>query len=119
MSLIEIDKIGKKSDIKQDNLKINFKIEKNHHTKIWLIDPTYTQQQISSESMPSAIGGIATFTEKNLNLNEPIRIFKYPENFSKELEHEIPDIIGFSNYKWNSKLSLSLAKRMKEINLKL
>jgi radical SAM superfamily enzyme YgiQ (UPF0313 family) len=115
MSLIEIDKIGKKSDIKQDNLKINFKIEKNHHTKIWLIDPTYTQQQISSESMPSAIGGIATFTEKNLNLNEPIRIFKYPENFSKELEHEIPDIIGFSNYKWNSKLSLSLAKRMKEI----
>ena len=44
--------------------------------KFGLIDPTYTQQQISSESMPAAIGGIATFTEKNLKLKNPIKTFQ-------------------------------------------
>ena len=49
---------------------------KESEIKIWLVDPTYTQQQISSESMPSASGGIATFTEKQLQLKLAIRIFK-------------------------------------------
>ena len=95
---------------------ITFKLEKNTNAEIWLVDPTYTQQQISSESMPAAIGGIATFTEQNLNLEKPIKLFKYPEKLADELKHTIPDIIGFSNYVWNSQLSFELAKRMKEIN---
>ena len=115
MSFIEINKVRKKFDNTSFNTKINFNINEKLHPTIWLIDPTYTQQQISSESMPSAIGGIATFTEKNLNLTKPIKIFKYPERFAEELKNEIPDIIGFSNYKWNSELSLSLARRIKEI----
>ena len=115
MELIQIDDLEKKSKVKPNTNKINFKIEKNFNPKIWLIDPTYTQQQISSESMPSAIGGIATFAEKNLNLKASIRLFKYPEKFAEELKNEIPDIIGFSNYVWNSELSLALARRVKEI----
>ena len=30
------------------------------------------------------------------------------------LKTEIPDVIGFSNYMWNSELSLALARRIKE-----
>ncbi len=83
--------------------------------KIWLVDPTYTQQQVSSESMPGAIGGIATFTEHNLKLKNPIRLFKYPETLSNALQSDgVPNIIGFSNYMWNSELSLALARRIKE-----
>ena len=92
---------------------INLKV-KREDIKIWLVDPTYTQQQISSESMPSAVGGIATFTEHNLKLKHTIRLFKYPEKLAEALENEIPDIIGFSNYMWNFELSLSLARRIKE-----
>ena len=108
-------KIGSKNNQTKEVLKpVNLDIEKESEIKIWLVDPTYTQQQISSESMPSAIGGIATFTEKHLNLKNPIRIFKYPEKLTMALENEIPDVIGFSNYMWNSELSLALARRIKE-----
>jgi len=93
---------------------IDLKI-KNNDVKIWLVDPTYTQQQISSEAMPNAIGGIATFTEHNLKLKNEIRLFKYPEKLAFALENDgIPHIIGFSNYMWNSELSLALARRIKE-----
>lgn len=100
---------------KETTSNINLNIDDESTIKIWLVDPTYTQQQISSESMPGAIGGIATFTEHNLKLKHPIRLFKYPEKLAKALEDNgIPNIIGFSNYMWNCELSLALARRIKE-----
>ena len=112
MALIRIDSADNKT--KDVPKPINLNIEKESEIKIWLVDPTYTQQQISSESMPAAVGGIATFTEKHLKLKNPVRIFKYPEKLAMALENEIPDVIGFSNYMWNSELSLALARRIKE-----
>jgi len=112
MELIQIE--TKSNDLsKVEHLQIDLNVN-DPGIKIWLIDPTYTQQQISSESMPAAIGGIATFTEKNLKLKNPIRLFKYPEKLAMALKTEIPDVIGFSNYMWNSELSLALARRIKE-----
>ena len=112
MTLIKIGSGNEKKTTEQKSV-INLKT-KHNDIKIWLVDPTYTQQQISSESMPSAVGGIATFTEQNLKLKYPIRLFKYPEKLANALENEIPDIIGFSNYMWNFELSLALARRIKE-----
>ena len=63
MKLIKIDSQNNTS--KNTYPEINLDV-KDPGIKIWLVDPTYTQQQISSESMPAAIGGIATFTEKHL-----------------------------------------------------
>ena len=114
MEIIQIDKL-EKTKVEPETHKINFNIKKERHPKIWLVDATYTQPQISSETMPSAVGGIATFAEKHLHLKEPIRLFKYPEKFSQELENQIPDVVGFSNYMWNSELSFALARRIKEI----
>ena len=112
MTLIQI---GPKNNMSSNDThsKINLDVQ-DPGVKIWLVDPTYTQQQISSESMPSAVGGIATFTEKHLKLKHPIRIFKYPEKLAVALKNEIPDVIGFSNYMWNFELSLALARRIKE-----
>ena len=112
MSLIKIGSLNNGKTTEKKSM-INLKV-KREDIKIWLVDPTYTQQQISSESMPSAVGGVATFTERNLKLKHPIRLFKYPEKLANALENEIPDIIGFSNYMWNFELSLSLARRIKE-----
>tara|TARA_B100001750_G_scaffold65427_1_gene51963 strand:- start:642 stop:2813 length:2172 start_codon:yes stop_codon:yes gene_type:complete len=112
LTLIKIGSLNEEKATKQESV-VNLKTKRSD-IKIWLVDPTYTQQQISSESMPSAVGGIATFTERNLKLKHPIRLFKYPEKLANALENEIPDIIGFSNYMWNFELSLALARRIKE-----
>jgi radical SAM superfamily enzyme YgiQ (UPF0313 family) len=114
MDLIKIDPIN---EIKHANFEVEtFNDLSDSDIKISLIDPTYTQQQISSEAMPSPIGGIAVNAELLLKLKNPIQIFKYPENFIKSIEIEgIPDIVGFSNYVWNFQLSLNLAKAIKKL----
>ena len=68
---------------------INLHIGEDSNVKVWLVDPTYTQQQLSSYAMPSAIGGIATFTDQYITkLKTPVRVFKFPEkmmqNFSQQ-----------------------------------
>lgn len=83
---------------------------------IWLADLTYTQQQISAELIPAAIGCIATYAEQELGLARPIRLFKYPEAMAAALAADgVPDIIGFSNYVWNFELSSAFARRLKEV----
>ena len=80
---------------------------------IWLADLTYTQQTVAADVMPNAIGGIAAFTESQLHLSRPIRLFKYPETLAAALEEGPPDVIGFSNYIWNHNLSVEFAKAIK------
>jgi len=85
--------------------------------KIWLADLTYTQQAVSADLVPAAIGGIATFTERHVPLDQPIRLFKYPEKLAEALAADgCPDIIGFSCYIWNSSLSSAFARRIKEVS---
>ncbi len=97
--------------------------EFTHHDRprvdleIWLADLTYTQQQISAELIPQAIGGIATFTESHVSLPRPVRLFKYPEALAKALQDgQAPDVIGFSNYVWNSNLSLAFARKIRSLS---
>ena len=81
---------------------------------VWLADLTYTQQTVSADVMPQAIGGIATFTEQVIALSEPIRLFKYPEKLIERLEDtKYPTVIGFSNYIWNHDLSYEFATFIK------
>jgi len=81
---------------------------------VWLCDLTYTQQSIMAETMPMAIGCVATYTESNIQFNSPIRLFKYPEKLGEAFDlGPLPDVIGFSNYMWNTELSSSFAKLVK------
>ena len=73
--------------------------------KIWLTDLTYTQQSISSDVVPAAIGMIAEYIEEQIPSLEKIKLYKYPEKLSEDLSNSHPDLIGFSNYVWNSALS--------------
>ena len=90
---------------------------KNSGVKIWLADLTHTNSRIISNHIPYGTACVAAFTEKHVNLNNPIRLFKYPQKLSEALENDgIPDIIGFSNFIWNSQLSLDYAKRIKKMS---
>ena len=67
-----------------------------------------------AETMPMAIGCIATYAESNIEFNSPIRLFKYPEKLSEAFDMgPLPDVIGFSNYMWNTELSSSFARLVK------
>lgn len=85
------------------------------YVSVWLADLTHTQQIITSDAMPAAIGGIATFAEAQLNLATRTRLFKYPEKLAAALDGELPDVIGFSNYLWNFRLSYKFAEVIKSL----
>ena len=55
--------------------------------KIWLSDLTYTQQTISSDVVPAAIGMLAEYLEASIDSQTlDIKLFKYPEDLIKEIE---------------------------------
>ncbi|KQX51508.1 hypothetical protein ASE09_33460 [Streptomyces sp. Root66D1] len=82
---------------------------------VWLADLTYTQQAVSAETMPQAVAGLATYAASRMDLDHPVRLFKYPEALAEALEQDgPPDVIGFSHYIWNSQLSLAFAGLIKE-----
>jgi len=85
---------------------------------VWLADLTHTQQVITSDVMPAAIGSIATFTETRVSLGNRIRLFKYPERLAEALDQEMPDVIGFSNYVWNFRISYKFATLVKKFSPK-
>ena len=83
-------------------------------TRIWLCDLTYTQQTISSDIMPAAVGCIAAYV-KDADPDRDVRIFKFPEKLVAALADEPPPhIVGFSNYVWNCELSSGFARVIKD-----
>jgi radical SAM superfamily enzyme YgiQ (UPF0313 family) len=82
--------------------------------RILLSDLTYTQQTISSDVMPAAIGSVAAYLRAETDADLEIHLFKYPEELIRCLEdlkrRELPvHIAGFSHYVWNRNLSLAFA----------
>lgn len=82
--------------------------------RVMLCDLTYTQQTISSDVMPAAVGCLATYAERELGDRVSIDIYKFPETLVEALESgEPPHIVGFSNYAWNEDLSTQFARVIK------
>lgn len=90
--------------------------------RVWLADLTYTgqdTQSLGADTFPLAIGCVATYTESQIQFTHPIRLFRYPERVDQALLAEgAPDLMGFSNFVWNSELSLAFAQRLKELSPK-
>ena len=83
------------------------------YVNIWLCDLSYTQQGVSAECIPAAIGGIATFCEAYVKHHLKMRLFKYPEKLIEAMAGEPPQIVGFSNYSFNLELSYGFAEVIK------
>lgn len=81
---------------------------------IYLADMTHTGLQMATESFPLNVGLVASYAKKCLGDLIEVRLFKYPEKLIGAIRERVPDILGCSNYVWNSNLSewvLSYAKR--------
>ena len=101
-------------------ISVNSNKKREFNEPIWLADLTYTQQTVAADTMPNAIGCLATYLEKHILLSEQVKLFKYPEKLVSELETgKVPRIIGFSNFVWNLNLSYGFAKKIKKKYLNL
>lgn len=85
--------------------------------EIWFADLAYTQQTISSETMPAAVGSIASFLRRygpsGVEMN--FRLFKYPAGLAEALSRDIPQVMAFSNYVWSMELSYAFARAVRRM----
>jgi len=84
--------------------------------KIFLTDLTHMGLGVATESMPLGIGLIASYAKKVFGESLEIKLFKYPDKFLKALKEEQPDIVGSSNYVWNSFLAEWANRKAKQIH---
>lgn len=90
---------------------------KRHGSKplVYLADLTHTGVQVATESIPLNVGLCAAYAKKHLEDRVEFRLFKYPEKLIAALKERTPDVLGCTNYVWNSNLSewaLGYAKRL-------
>ena len=88
----------------------------NKKIKIYLCDLTYDTIVLVTDTIPINVGYIASYLDKNLKDQLEIKLFKYPNELLDELKKDPPDILGLSNYSWNSNLSEMFARIGKKIN---
>jgi hypothetical protein len=80
----------------------------------FICDLSHTSQRISSEYIPYAIGCIKSYYHEHGKNDANIHLIKYPEDLSPKFFKHKPSIVSFSNYMWNTDLSYSFAKAIKE-----
>ncbi len=83
--------------------------------KIFLCDLTH-EVGLRTRVVPLGIGTLACALKDTFKDQISTKLFVYPKKIIKELKSNPPDIIAFSNYIWNSKLSLKIASVAKKIN---
>ena len=85
--------------------------------KILLGDPRHSTRGIHSCFVPIGIGFIGEFLKAELkHTNIDLKLATDPEEIFTLLEDWKPDIVGMSNYVWNSGLSNLICEYAKEIN---
>ena len=83
--------------------------------KIYLADLTHTTITISNDSFPLNVGMVGAYCKQfypDLSMN----LFKYPEKLISQINRDMPDLLGLSNYPWNHHLNISIAKYVKSKN---
>jgi len=85
--------------------------------KILLADPRHKTAGVHYNFVPISIGYIASYLQEQLKNTElELKLETDPDDIFILLEKWKPDIIGISNYIWNSALSNSMCKYAKKVN---
>ena len=85
--------------------------------KILLADPRHNTRGLHSSFVPINIGFIGEFLKKEIkNINVELELAVEPDEIFKLLRNWKPDIIGVSNYIWNSSLSNLVCEYAKKTN---
>ena len=84
--------------------------------RIFLGDITHDTIFLVSDTIPINIGFIASYIDKTHGDKVDISLFKYPNDIINEIKSNPPDVVGLSNYSWNSNLSEFIASVAKKYN---
>jgi radical SAM superfamily enzyme YgiQ (UPF0313 family) len=84
--------------------------------KIALLDLNHMTRGVHTNTVPLGLGLISRYLQSTINHHFEIKIFKETNKAMKTLSTWHPDVIGISQYSWNSKLNLHIAKSVKKTN---
>ncbi len=84
--------------------------------KVYLCDLTHETVILVSDTIPINIGYIGSYAKKLFGDMIDVTLFKYPEDAIQTIKKNPPDVLGLSNYSWNSLLSEKVASIAKKIN---
>ena len=87
--------------------------------KVYLCDLTYDTVKLVSDTIPVNIGYIGSYAKKMHGNSIEVSLFKYPDTAIEAIKKNPPDVLGLSNYSWNSLLSEHVAKVAKSKNPKV
>ena len=87
--------------------------------KILLGDPRHNTVGVHSSYLPINIGYIGSYAKKMHGNSIEVSLFKYPDIAIEAIKKNPPDVLGLSNYSWNSLLSEHVAKVAKSKNPKV
>ena len=89
---------------------------KEKQIKIYLGDITYDTIVLVSDTIPLNIGFVGSYLKKIFGDKISVTLFKYPNDIIDAIKSNPPDMIGLSNYSWNSNLSEFIASVAKKYN---
>jgi hypothetical protein len=72
---------------------------------IYLADLSHDGLLIATNCFPLNVGLIAAYAKHRFGDTIEIKLFKYPKALFRAIRERPPDILGCSNYVWNSHLS--------------
>ena len=87
--------------------------------KVYLCDLTHETVILVSDTIPLNLGFIGSYAKKIHGNSVEILLFKYPKNAIDAIKKNPPDVLGLSNYSWNSLLSEQVANIAKLLNPKV
>ena len=88
---------------------------KNKKLKVLLIDPSYDEIGISAPCIPLGLGLIGSYLVEQVPTVE-VKILKLMTLILDYIKNEKPDILGITNYMWNTNLAVKLSKIAQEAN---
>lgn len=84
-------------------------------TKIFLADLSHTHSIGDTElTVPLNIGYIKAYAVKELGQSVDISLFKHPQEFLDNIAKLQPQVVGFSNYSWNTNLNLHIGRETRK-----
>ena len=86
---------------------------------IYFADLTHTAQGIHAKCMPLGAALVASYIKRKFCDIFDVDLFKMPVDFERAVLNKNPDILCFSNYAWNLRLTVAFAKLVKQINPQL
>lgn len=84
--------------------------------KVALLDLNHMMRGVHTNTVSLGAVLIAHYLQKILNYQFDIKLFKRVESFLSILTSWVPDIIGITQYCWNSELNLYVAHLAKQVN---